>query len=173
MRIAVLTLVVVLLGACAPVPMRYWEPSAEGAEVVSSSCIDEPPYGASVKVGVARATVFLMDRSILVTFYSRIEPSIGFDPTLVAVTADGQSLALSGFTYSVGLTRPAAKHSAGGLTNVASQYVVFEATVPTKPIGSVRIYLPSVLIDGENFALPAVNFRKVSHAKLVPLIANC
>jgi hypothetical protein len=164
-------------GLCAscylPLTQRYYIPYAEGATVMSTTCVAGPPYAANWTGEGFRLLASIERSSLLVQINPYRSTDIEFDPTLIRVEAEGQTLSLTSIKYFVDGTSAAPALDATGAIRVHTRYLTIKLPLGPATPPNVVSHLPPVTVDGKISNLPEVTFRFEKKTHFHWIIVNC
>jgi hypothetical protein len=163
-----------LCAGCLPLTQRYYLPSAEGTQVVSTTCAGGPPFAASSFGDGFHMLVSIESRFLWVQINAdNPDATIAFDPTLIRVEADRLALTLKSIRYTVGSAASASTKDVVGPIQVTDRYLTVNVPLGLRDSSEVITHLPSVNVNGKITIPPNITFKleKRTHFSLVTL--NC
>lgn len=160
-------------GCFVPLTQRYYVPAAQGATVANTNCAGYPPYAAHFNFGETVGDVFL-DKSVL-TIVLRARPGviIAFDPTLIRLEAEGQSVVPTSVHFITGQSSRATVSDAKGPIEVQTGHLTVVLSLEIGHSLNVVTHLPSISVNGTNYNFSEVSFTFKKQTHMVPLILNC
>jgi hypothetical protein len=185
-RLAELALLSVsgLCASCVPLTLHYYLPSAEGADVRSMSCSEDPPYAANlhgrtypqllVLVSLAqRPLTGNHDPSLTVIIVPADNEHIVVDPTLIHIAADGQPVQPNSIRYYLGKSGAAPAHDAQGPIDAKTDSLNIDLPLKINGASKVVTHLPSITVNGEVYDFPDVSFKLERRTRLTMIAGNC
>jgi hypothetical protein len=160
--------------SCLPLTESYYVPSAEGAQVVSTTCAGGPPYAASsfgdgVHMLVSIQSAFLWIQIIA----DHPDATIAFDPTLIGVEADGMALILKSIQYTIGPSASAPIKEVVGPIQITDGYLTIKVPLGLRDSSEVITHVPSVNVNGRVTIPSKYSFKFEKRTHFTKITLNC
>lgn len=159
--------------SCAPLPVTYYQPSADAAQVVQARCDQAPPYKALFTSEELKVGAEFDGTRVTISFYPIGSSRVAIDPSLIIAETDGVATALTDFRYwqagsTTGEVRPAL-----GPLDVETKALYLSAKVKPGDPKTLLLKIPSVEVAGHSEPGRTVRFDQQKKVMIRFLVINC
>jgi hypothetical protein len=164
-----------VIAGCLPLPLRYYVPSAEGAQVQSMSCAGGPPFGASWNNTSPRyhLLVSLEASSLIVLINAEPTAAIELDPSLILVEEGGSPISVGSVRYRKTVYGSELAREAPGEIAVKTGHLQVDVPLKLQRKGEVHVHLSPITVNGVTTDFPDVSFTLKRQVQLTMILGNC
>jgi hypothetical protein len=173
--LAVIAASVLCTASCVPLPLRYYVPSAEGAQVQSMSCAGGPPYGASLNSTSPRyhLLVSLEGSLLIVLINAESGTTIELDPSLMRVEEGGLPISIESARYRKTVYGSEPARDAPIPIAVNTGHLQVDVPLKLKGKAEVDVHLSPIIVNGVTTSFPGISFRMKRQVHLAMIMGNC